>query len=125
MPIEIKTEPTQDLTVFTLAGTVRLAELTSVLNTYGDDGPTQNEIYDIRALCGERLSADEINLLADYFKHFVPARRPAGSRTAIVVANDVDYGIARMIALMTEDQVPFKVEIFRAIEAARDWIEGV
>ncbi|MBL0713812.1 MAG: hypothetical protein JJV98_08930 [Desulfosarcina sp.] len=122
MPISIKTDRSKDMTLFTVRGTVTLAELTEVLNAYGKTGPTRSELYDMRALEGERLSRDEIDALASYIKRFTPTTRPTDSRTAIVVTEDVDYGIARMIALVTEDEVPFRVEVFRTIEAAEDWI---
>lgn len=124
MPVNITTDPSRDLTVLTVVGIVRLPELTAALNAYGAKGPTRNEIYDIRVLSGERLSSDDINALTDYFKRFTPDRRPAGSRTAIVVAQDVDYGLARMIALLTEDAVPFHTAIFHTLQAAEDWLDG-
>ena len=124
MPIEITGDPARDLTVFTVTGAVRLADLTASLADYGLRGPTRNEIYDIRQLSGERLTADEIGELADYFQRYASDRRPPGSRTAIVVARDIDYGISRMIALMSDGRVPFEVEVFRSPEAAEAWIAG-
>ena len=122
MPVAIRTDRSKNLATIMVSGVVRLPELIAALNAYGAEGPTRNEIYDIRDLSGDRLSSDDIGSLAAYFNRFSPQRRPAGSRTAIVVASDVDYGISRMIALMTEDRVPFEVEIFHSLQAAQDWL---
>ena len=124
MPVAISIDRTKNLATVTVSGVVRLPELIAALNTYGAEGPTRNEIYDIRNLSGERLSSDDISSLAAYFNRFSPRRRPPGSRTAIVAASDVDYGIGRMIALMTEDHVPFEVEIFQSLQAAQDWLDA-
>ncbi len=123
MPVAIRTNRTKSLTTIRVHGVVRLPELISALNTYGAEGPTRYEIYDIRNLTGERLSSDDISSLTEYFNRYSPQQRPPGSRSAIVVASDVDYGIGRMIALMTEDHVPFEVEIFHSLQAAQDWLD--
>jgi hypothetical protein len=44
--------------------------------------------------------------------------------TAIVATNDVAFGMARMYAILTE-QAGARVEVFRDIESATRWLDGV
>ena len=121
MPVTIEPTEIEELTRVTLDGTVTFAEFIKALDTYGQIGPARLELYDVRNLEGERFSAADIDLLIDYFRRN-PNRRPAGSKTAVVVSRTVDLGLSRMVSILSEGVVNFKIEAFRSVADAMDWL---
>ena len=121
MPVTIEPTEIEDLTRVTLAGAVTFAEFIKALDTYGQIGPARLELYDVCNLEGERFSAADIDLLIDYFRRN-PNRRPAGSKTAVVVSRTVDLGLSRMVSILSGGVVNFKIEAFRSVADAMDWL---
>ena len=121
MTITFEKDPSLDLTTFTLSGEMTLDELLTALASYGKDGPTLYELYDAREMAGQRPSFDEMNNLAGYLSRF-SKKRPSGSKTAIVVNQDVDFGLSRMISILTETTTVFDIQVFRKLEEARAWL---
>ncbi len=121
MPVTIEPTEIEDLTRVTLSGAVTFTEFIKALDIYGKNGPARLELYDVRNLEGERFSAADIDLLIDYFR-LNPNRRPAGSKTAIVISKTVDLGLSRMVSLLSEGVVNFEIEAFRSVEEAMDWL---
>lgn len=121
MPVTIELAEIEDLTRVTFSGTVKFAEFIKALNTYGKNSPTRLELYDVRKLEGERFSTAEIDLLVDYLSRH-HKRRPAGGKTAVVVSETLDLGLSRMVSILSEGVVAFKIEAFRSVEDAMDWL---
>ena len=45
---------------------------------------------------------------------------------AIVAPRDLDYGLSRMIEMVTGiagEQLPYKIKVFRSMEEATKWLE--
>ena len=124
MPISYQINRSRDLTVFTLSGQVLFSELTDSLSAYGKDGTTVYELYDLRKLRGERLSTVDIERLVGYFNLFANTR-PNNSKTAVVVKEDIDFGISKTVALLTEIDgvVPYQINVFRAMDDALKWLD--
>jgi hypothetical protein len=121
MPVTIDSTEFEDLTRITLAGKVTLPEFVKALTSYAQNGPTRLEIYDVSRLDEDRFSTAEIDTLVDYLRA-APDRRPPNSKTAIIAAKTVDIGITRMISILSEGSISFKLEAFRSIEEAMDWL---
>ncbi|WP_319406812.1 STAS/SEC14 domain-containing protein [uncultured Desulfosarcina sp.] len=121
MPVTIDRNDPDELTTFSLSGKVKLPELVGALERYGRSGPTRYELYDLGELTGERLSSADIRSLIDFFRKY-PNIRPPESKTAILVASDIDFGIGRMISILSDGQVPFKIEVFRSLDQALNWL---
>ena len=122
MPIHFAIDRTKDLTVFNFSSEVILTEFIAVLNDYGKQKPTRFELYDVRGLSGERFTANDIQGLADFLKKHA-GKRPSDSKTVIVVSETIDYGLSRMISILTDGLVPYRIEVFRSIEKANRWLE--
>ncbi len=124
MPIAYQINRFRDLTIFTLSGQVLFSELTDSLSAYGKDGTTVYELYDLRKLTGERLSNAEIERLVGYFNLFAN-NRPDNSKTAVVVRADIDFGISKTVALLTDIDgvVPYKINVFRDMDQAVKWLD--
>lgn len=121
MTVAIDRNVPDELTTFTVSGKVTLPELIQALDRYGCSGPTRYELYNLCELKGERLSSADIRSLIDFFQKY-PNIRPPESKTAILVASDIDFGIGRMISMISEGQVSFNVEVFRSLENALNWL---
>ena len=46
------------------------------------------------------------------------------ARWAVVLSNDVTFGLVRMWNVFVEDHVDFVAEVFRDLDAALDWLLG-
>ena len=121
MPIRFETNPDRELTTLTLTGQLTLDEMIEGLQEYGESGPTRLELYDARGLEGERISTEEVDKLVAYFQKF-PDVRGARSRTAVLVNTNLDFGLTRMVALLTESRVSFEVNVFKTMEDAKAWL---
>ncbi len=124
MPIQYNIKREKDLTVFTWTGQVTFPEIVDSLGAYGKDGPTFYELYDLRELKGERLSTLDIDRLVDHLDRFANYR-PKNSKTAVVVRADVDFGISKTIALLTDIDgvVPYQINVFRDMDEAVRWLD--
>ena len=122
MPITFNIDRSKNLTTFYLSGEVTFQEFMKILNAYGKRGATVLELYDARLIEGKRLSNDEMNLLAEYLAKYSD-KRVSGSKTAIVVSESLDYGLSRMITILTEDSTTYDIEVFRDIAEAYKWLE--
>lgn len=122
MPITFDIDRSKDLTCFTLTGEVDLQAYLSALYRYSKEQPTKYELYDATGLEGQRLSSDDIETIAKNLLQYAEIR-PAGSKTAVVVAADIDFGLMRMVALLTDQQVSYEIEVFRSNEQALAWLQ--
>ena len=121
MPITFDRDPERDLTTFTISVVVTFDEFIDVLNDYGRTGPTHKELYNAVDLKGKRFSRFDIEALTQYFRMHSDSRKP-GSKTAVVVSAELDYGITRMISILTETFVNFEVDVFRSVDEAVAWL---
>ena len=80
-------------------------------------------MYDARALKGKRLTNEEIHAFAVYLSKHAD-KRPIGGRTAVVVSEKVDFGLSRMLSILTEETTGYKIEVFQDIDAAFNWIDS-
>lgn len=76
-------------------------------------------LWDLRNLEEAPRTSPELRLAADLLEE--AHRRLEGGRTAIVVARDLDFGLARMFQAFA-DGAGVRYEIFRDREAALAWL---
>ena len=122
MPIHFNIDRSKNLTTFTMTDEVTFPEFMQTLNAYGKRGPTVRELYDARLLQGKRPTSNEMNILADYLSKYSD-KRTSGSKTAIVVSKSIDFGLSRMLSLLTEYTIEYEIEVFREITEAIQWLE--
>ncbi|OGQ96397.1 MAG: hypothetical protein A2521_09270 [Deltaproteobacteria bacterium RIFOXYD12_FULL_57_12] len=82
--------------------------------------PGLNIIWDARKCTFDHLRAVELNAIAEMTAKY-KEQRGAGLATW-VVGRDVDFGIARMFQMLSEDKVIFEFCVFRTIQEAQDCI---
>ena len=121
MPITYRIKREKDQTIFTFTGRITFQELVDTFTAYGKGKPTRYELLDLTGMAGQRPSSEEVQRLADYLNQH-GSNRPANSKTAVVAAEDVDFGISMMISALTDGFVPYEVRVFRSSEEARAWL---
>ena len=81
-----------------------------------------NALWDFQGATGKNLFPGEIRSLVDaVVKH---RSGDEGTRIAVVVARDLDFGLARMYEQMLEAATPVRVMVFRDCGEAEIWAKG-
>ncbi len=63
---------------------------------------------------------DLYNIGSHVQKH---AEKRGAGKTAWIVLNQVDFGIARMFEMLTDQDISIKFRVFDSVEEAKDWIK--
>jgi hypothetical protein len=120
MALRIKRHDRFDITVFQASGVIFPEQITDALKSFyrESDTPTQYALWDLRKASLTAIDHWEavwITQVAEYFGH-----GRANGKTAIVVSNDYDFEISRLIAAY----IPLNVVAVRAcrtIAEAAEW----
>ena len=118
MPISVAWDARRRIWTVTTAGTFDLEEVSQLLVGTDWKGSTLY-LWDLRSVTRGPDSAAELRHAAQLVER--GHKQWAGSRVAIVVARDVDFGMARMFQVFAED-AGVEFEVFRELEAALDWL---
>lgn len=78
-------------------------------------------LIDCRNICIRHLATRVIYDIAEIFK--INKNRIGQGQWAFVMRNKVDYGLARMWQLLTEDYVDFNSQICMSLEEAWEWLD--
>ena len=123
MPTSDKVFPHKEITIFTADGEISYSEASEAISRYyrsNDPSLTKNILGDLRNASLTLLTAPQVTNLADLSSSYSEQR--GGGQTAIVVSNDLNFGIAKEF----EAQViylPSKFKLFRDIDEAYKWFE--
>jgi len=98
----------------------KLLESLGKLYTAPDFQPDMDVLWDLREADLSVFSTVDIELVRD----FVGARWGTGgsSRAALVVSRDVDFGLSRMFEMLLESHTTSKVQVFRDMDEALEWL---
>ena len=104
-----------------ISGTVTsdeiLASLTEILK-HPDYQPGMKSLTDLRAI-QHYASPQDVRQIANFILGRGDEVR--GGKAAIVVAQDVSFGMARMLELLTESS-PLSIGVFRDLKEAYEWL---
>ena len=81
---------------------------------------TANILADHRESLSTELSTQNVKELSQLAQGLSEVLN--GKRFAVVMRAKVDYGLGRMWQILTEDDVPFEIMIFRDESKARAWL---
>lgn len=84
-----------------------------------EENPSANFIGDYTEGSSEGLETNDIwqiSVESSRLSEFL-----IGKKLAIVLKNDVHYGLGRMWQSFTEIKVPYEIQLFRDIAEAQDW----
>lgn len=123
MPIEFTINRARGLTLFEVSEGVSFGHWLRALARYEKRGPTKDEIFDCRLLEGDMITAEQIEQLAWRTRNNARLR-PEGSRTAMVVSQEVHFGLARIFQQIVDASgVPWKTRIFWTLDGACRWLD--
>jgi len=122
MPMTFQSDLSKEFTIFTITKDVMYDEFRNTLRSYAETGTTSFEIFDFRNSSEYSFTAEQIDQLIDDAKSSTNSR-PFGSKTALVVNNDVDYGMSRVYqALSIAEGLTWETGIFRSLDEAYKWL---
>lgn len=123
MEVTTRIDSEANLRIHTMSGRVTREELTAKLREiYTTPGfqPDMNSLWDCRAADFSAVQAADIQLIRDLVEeHWGTAGK---SRSALIVATDLDFGISRIYEFYVEDTSTNQVRVFRDYEEAYDWV---
>jgi len=124
MPIETTIIESENLTFHSASGALTFYEIMyEVKSFYDSDRPTKNVLWDLTEVTNIEITNEQVVEIANYRKRF-SGQRSAG-KTAIVAANDLYFGLARMFEMHSDlNLAPFDVMVFRNRDEADSWLEG-
>ncbi len=125
MPIETSIDSRTGLRTHVVTGSFTLDELENELrDAYRrpDYRPEANSLCDLREAGAAAFTDEEIQSVVDTVLEHRGA--PPGVRTALVVARDLSFGLARMFAHQLEAKSHSNVMVFRDMDEAMAWLEG-
>lgn len=82
--------------------------------------PGTGVLWDVRQCSLAKLNHESLADIAAMTRRYA-ARRGQG-KAAWVVSADVDFGVSRMFQLRNEDDVVFRLQVFRTLEEAKRWL---
>jgi hypothetical protein len=124
MPIVRHTDHPKGLTCFTATGAITLQDILEILNTFQDEPPAINILWDFtRAEVGDSFTADDFEKTAIIAKSYLGIRE--GGKTAFVASTDIVFGLIRMYtAYLQSQEIAHQVDVFRTLDNARQWLSG-
>lgn len=113
--------PDLDFTHFVSEGGTSIENWLQTIHSYGEDGMTSRELYDIRGQ-NNLFTNDEIEkILAIAVKNL--AIHTNDRKTALVVENRAQFGLSRMYELKSEvEGVHTKTKVFYRMDEAMGWL---
>jgi len=125
LPVETKIDTEKGLRMHALAGRVTLAMIEDALAEIYARPDYRSEagvLWDVRAADLSQIKGGEVRGIVEYVMTHRGA--PPGTRTAILVARDLDFGLARMAEQQLEAKSPSDVTVFRDMDEAMAWLEA-
>lgn len=123
MPITVRIDQEAGIRFTELLGDVTPDEVLSSLRevyTRPDFDPDLNVLWDMRNASVELFRFEEVKYIADFTRgHWGTS---GTSRAALVVSQDVHYGLARMFEELFKSRSSSKVMVFRDREEALRWL---
>ena len=125
--MEISTEinKKKNIRCHIVRGVIDVRELTEYLKemyTSSDFYSGMNVLWDLQEADFSSISNEDVRSLMEYVgKQWGKGGK---SKAALVVSHDLDYGLSRMYQSMMEGATSSKIDIFRDINEAKEWIEA-
>jgi hypothetical protein len=122
MSIQTAIDLEKQLTIHTVEGDVNFDEAMEVFKKYYSGKTTRNVLWDFSTGSMVNFSSDQIRVIANFLSG-VSDTRSAG-KTAGVVHQDVDFGLARVFETLVESS-SYKpsIRIFRKYDEAMNWLQ--
>lgn len=84
--------------------------------------PEASIIYDQTKSSAENITSEHIIKISEYSAKLGELLN--GKKLAVVLVDNLGYGLGRMWQSFTETKVPFEIKLFRKYEDAEKWIKS-
>lgn len=84
--------------------------------------PEASILYDQTRSTAENITSDHIIKISEYSARL--GELMEGKKLAVVLVDNLGYGLGRMWQSFTETKVPFEIKLFRTYEEAEKWIQS-
>lgn len=84
--------------------------------------PEASVLYNQTDSSAEGISSDDIFAISEYSAKL--GELLEGKKLAVVLKDDLGFGLGRMWKSFTETKVPFEIKLFRCKEEAASWISS-
>lgn len=119
--IETTYDADRDLTIVKATGKMTAVDFHNWTTNYYAGPVTSFILWDVTRADLAALRTDDALNDTFHTKNLAGGRK--GGKTAIVTANDLGYGMGRMLeTLYGLEQMPFEVQVFNNLEEAMRWI---
>jgi hypothetical protein len=123
-PVEVSYEVkiAGNIVTVRLCGPLNGAIVSSARDTahgHADYRPEMNFLYDLQQATLQHATSDDCHMVLGQGKNLEHLRR--GTRTAMVVGTDVDFGMCRMYELLS-GSADFRYGVFRDLNEAVAWL---
>jgi len=118
MPFDYQIDTARQLVISRVRGTMTTEDLVGHATALGEDPrfrPDMRQLIDFRGVTKLEITTGTIHRMVDLNPF------GAGARRAFVLSSEGAYGMARMYQTLS-DASPDKVELFRALEPALEWL---
>lgn len=118
---EIVSRSRGEVTVREVTGSPTGREVGAAVQSFYRGVPTKYIVWDVTNGSMSNLSTDDLQALVAYVREVAHMR--AGGKTAIIVPNDLGFGLGRMIeAYGSLNELPFDFRAFRSKSDALEWL---
>ena len=112
-----------DLTVFTVVGSVTANEIVAAISEFYESDVTSNVLWNLNDSDLSQIDSSDVKVIADLSVKY--AEKRSSGRTAIVGSNDLAFGLSRMYEMTKEFvKLPFETKTFRDIDEAFKWLQS-
>ena len=106
-----------------IKGAIDIVKITGYLKelySSSDFNSEMNVIWDLREADFSSISSKEVKSLMEY----VGKRwgKSGNNKAALIVSQDLDYGMSRMYQILMEGVTPSQISIFKDINEAKEWM---
>ena len=116
-------DPSKDLTIIGFSGKVTVDEIVDAIEDYYRGDITTNLIWDYTSADLTVITSDQLQHISSVAQSYAPLRK--GGKTAIVMPDELGFGIGRMYEIFNEmNEVPIEYHIFKRIDEAMDWLQS-
>jgi hypothetical protein len=124
MPISTHIDSQTGVRTHTVRGTLDFGDLRATLDeVYArPDASETGAVWDLRAADIHAFTPEQVNAIVKRVKEHWQGSERGTVRSAIVVAGDFDFGMARMYELRLDAPSNLAVQVFRELDEAVAWV---
>ena len=120
--INIISDATKNRTKFSVEGSITIIDvLNAIRNFYEGGAVTKNVLWDLTNGKAKEIQSSELENIFNLRKGFAHLRK--GGKTAILAPADIEFGMSRMVELMTDfKEETIETRVFRTMENTKQWL---